>query len=240
MSSFFCPACGARPPSWAPGPGGRPSARCPECNSLERHRFLVRLVQTAATMAPAVPQVVLDFAPSTRVHAVLHDVFPEASIVGIDLLEPDRDIDLLADLTSLPIASQSADLILCYHVLEHIPDDRTAMRELRRVLSPKGLALLQVPYRPGRATDEDPDAPAPERIERFGQEDHVRWYGRDFDDRLADCGWDARRLRVGSVIPEETRREHGLADREWVWLGAGGAGGLQWRRALVQSLNELS
>ena len=42
----------------------------------------------------------------------------------------------------------SFDLILCSHVLEHVPDDRAAMSELHRVLAPGGLALVLTPYRP--------------------------------------------------------------------------------------------
>ena len=85
------------------------------------------------------------------------------------------------DITDIPYADGSFDVILCSHVLEHIPDDRRAMRELRRVLAPRGWALLQVPIDHQRAvTFEDPSVTDPaERARLFGQHDHVRWYGRD-------------------------------------------------------------
>ena len=70
-------------------------------------------------------------------------------------------------------------------MLEHVPDDCAAMREIARVLSPRGIALLEVPIKVGVATEEDPSATPEERTRRFGQNDHVRWYGDDFDARLS-------------------------------------------------------
>ena len=81
-----------------------------------------------------------------------------------------------------------------FHVLEHIPDDGAAIREMVRVLKPGGLALVQVPYRATVPTDEDPNASEEERTQRFGQADHVRYYGKDFNDRLRDNGFDSTYL----------------------------------------------
>lgn len=95
------------------------------------------------------------------------------------------------DLTALDLDDASLDVILCSHVLEHIPDDRLAMRELHRVLRPGGWAILQVPLDPERAlTYEDASITDPaERLAHFGQEDHVRIYGRDYPDRLREAGF---------------------------------------------------
>src|SRR4029077_8850135 len=79
-------------------------------------------------------------------------------------------------------------LILCSHVLEHVPDDRAAMSELRRVLAPGGLALVLTPYRPEVPTYEDPSVSSPlDRMVAFGQQDHVRIYGMDLADRLREA-----------------------------------------------------
>jgi SAM-dependent methyltransferase len=94
------------------------------------------------------------------------------------------------DLQAMPFADGTFDWVICNHVLEHIPDDRRAMREIRRVLKPGGTALLQVPIAMKRnVTDEDPAiTDADERIRRFGQADHVRMYGLDYYVRLAEAG----------------------------------------------------
>ena len=88
------------------------------------------------------------------------------------------------DITDLPFDDESFDLILCSHVLEHVHDDRLAMRELRRVLKPDGWALLLVPIS-ADVTFEDPSIVRPsDRLRLFGQADHVRRYGPDYVDRL--------------------------------------------------------
>jgi SAM-dependent methyltransferase len=97
-----------------------------------------------------------------------------------------------ADIIDLPWAANSFDLVICNHVLEHVPDDRRAMSELYRVTRPKGLAILQVPIaRKLSATIEDPSVQCPiERERRFGQGDHVRIYGADYSDRLRNAGFE--------------------------------------------------
>ncbi|MEL7159370.1 MAG: class I SAM-dependent methyltransferase, partial [Bacteroidota bacterium] len=80
------------------------------------------------------------------------------------------------DITAINEPDERFDVIVCFHVLEHIPDDRAAMAELHRVLAPGGLCLIQTPFREG-AIYEDPSLVTPaERLVAFGQEDHVRVY----------------------------------------------------------------
>ena len=95
------------------------------------------------------------------------------------------------DITALPRPDDTFDAVLCNHVLEHVPDDGAAMREMHRVLRPGGLAIMQHPIDTSRAeTFEDPDTAAPDaRMQAYGQEDHVRLYGRDFADRLVAAGF---------------------------------------------------
>jgi SAM-dependent methyltransferase len=110
-------------------------------------------------------------------------------------LEPER-YNYYADpvklnLTSLQFADNSFDLILCNHVLEHIPDDAKAMQELYRVLTAGGLAILQVPISLKLTeTFEDCNIATPEeRLEKFGQKDHVRIYAMDYIERLREAGF---------------------------------------------------
>ena len=87
-------------------------------------------------------------------------------------------------------------MIICNHVLEHIPDDLRAMREIYRVLKPGGLAILQVPYQGNREkTFQDESITDPkQRAEIFGQYDHVRVYGMDYFERLRRVGFRARHI----------------------------------------------
>ena len=113
---------------------------------------------------------------------------------------------------------------MCYHVLEHVPDDAAAMREIARVLSPRGLALLEVPIREGVATDEDPTAPPEECVRRFGQRDHVRWYGDDIDARFSAAGLATLRVTPPALLGEAAVEFFRLMRHEVVWIARPGNG----------------
>lgn len=114
------------------------------------------------------------------------------------------------DLTALALPDGSFDLVIAFHVLEHVEDDAAAFREIHRVLRPGGVALLQVPTRPG-PTFEDPSVRSPgERLAAFGQEDHVRVYGDDFAARVRASGLSAEDVVYRDAIPEPERVRHGL------------------------------
>lgn len=157
----------------------------------------------------------LDVAPEYSISPHLADF---GHVVSVDLDTQRRRVDLVGDLTRLPVADRAADLVVCYHVLEHIPDDRAAMHEIARVLAPHGVAIVQVPTRPG-PTDEDPGASPEERVVRFGQADHVRYYGDDdFVRRLTESGLRARVIRMVDIVPAWMREDLRLHEGETVWL----------------------
>lgn len=162
---------------------------------------------------------VMDVAPMEPIAGLLKEL-SGGRYVGVDL-DPTADrrkVQVTADVSALPFASGSIKWILCSHVLEHVVDDRKAMAELARVLSSDGLALVQVPWRPTLETDEDPAAPVAERIRRFGQGDHVRYYGRDFEERLGAAGLLPVRLTPADVLEDGLILRAGLVADESVWL----------------------
>lgn len=202
-------------PGWLPGPNERPDARCPLCQALERHRFLALVLQQLS-LAIGSSRAVLDVAPQPQVRRFLTQLV-DRRYVGVDLVGG-RPVDVLGDVCRLPFPSGAFDLIVCYHVLEHVPDDASAMRELARVLRPGGFALVQVPYRSDNRTDEDPCAPVGERLRRFGQEDHVRAYGYDFEERLLHNGLQPWRFQPRDLVSEPDLRRMALMASETVWL----------------------
>ncbi len=113
------------------------------------------------------------------------------------------------DITDIPYPDETFDVIYASHVLEHVPDDRRAMREIRRVLRTGGWAVLLVPMF-GATTKEDPTVIDPAERERlFGQDDHVRLYGHDgeYERRLTEAGFDVRaETFVADLGPERIRR----------------------------------
>jgi len=197
-----CPVCSREVSHFITSREGH-DTKCPWCDSMARHRFVWLYLDRSLRL--------WDFPASTK---ILH-VAPESAFIGkfrnhfgtnyvtSDLLSPDVDIN--CDITRMPFGDGEFDLIYCSHVLEHVPDDRAALAEFRRTLSPQGRAIILVPIDETReATYEDPSIVSREdRLKEFGQEDHVRVYGRDFLDRLSDAGLDCRELRWNSLFTPE-------------------------------------
>ena len=184
---------------------------CPRCLSLERHRllwlFLIRELRIKEKKLS-----ILHFAAEPSLRARLQ------SLPGIRYLAADLSPmqgQAAVDIAALGLKPESFDLILCCHVLEHIPEDRAALLELFRVLKPGGTAVLQVPLA-GESTDEDSRITDPgERLRRFGQEDHVRLYGRDVENRIEQAGFDVECVDYAAVLtPLEIFRCRLLAEGE--------------------------
>jgi SAM-dependent methyltransferase len=118
------------------------------------------------------------------------------------------------DITDIPFGDQTVDVVLVSHVLEHVPDDRLAMREIRRILRPSGVALLQHPIVIGQATtDEDPGVTDPrDRLARWGQPDHVRAYGADYRQRLVRAGFNVEVIAYHDTLNREQATRYRLQD----------------------------
>jgi SAM-dependent methyltransferase len=186
---------------------------CPKCGSQVRHRLI------AAALAAGGPQASVPLRGSRVLHLspeyCLTLLFrPRAAhYVRGDYATADCDIRL--DMTSMSaVSTGSFDILIACDVLEHIPDDRAAMREVHRVLRPGGTAILSVP----QFDDERPtleDAAVGTGIERerlYGQSDHVRNYGGDFADRLGAAGLRPQRVDATS-FPREVVERHVLEPR---------------------------
>jgi predicted SAM-dependent methyltransferase len=208
-----CPLCNQRFRSFVPAvrPSGpnRLNELCPNCGARDRHRHLWLYLKNETNLLLENSRV-LHFAPE-RIFERLLKAQRNLDYVSADLQR--RRAAVLADITEIPFSDDSFDVILCSHVLEHVQDDRKAMRELRRVLKPEGWAVILVPISSKRAqTYEDPAIVSPKERERaFGQHDHVRIYGRDFKDRLLEAGFKVAdpKLEEG----EERARKFGLRRR---------------------------
>ena len=156
---------------------------CPRCRSHPRHRAIALLLARGDLPGRRL----LHFAPEPLFDPVFARL-AEIDRTTADLYAP---ADLKLDITDMDLPDSSFDLILCSHVLEHVPDDAAAMSELRRILAPGGLCLVLTPYRPEVTTYEDPAVTSPlDRMVAFGQQDHVRIYGSDLPERLRGAGFE--------------------------------------------------
>ena len=155
--------------------------------SLERHRLLWLFLQRKTDFFNKSLRV-LHFAPEQAFFKRFKKM-PNLTYVTTDLHSPLADVK--ADITNLPFDNDSFDVILCNHVLEHIPDDTKAMQELYRVMKPGGWGVFQIPIDEQRQqTFQDDSITDPEERSRiFGQYDHVRVYGQDYYDKLRQTGF---------------------------------------------------
>jgi SAM-dependent methyltransferase len=159
----------------------------PSTLSLERHRLLWLYLKNETDFFSA-PKKVLHFAPEQAFYKLFRNQ-KNLDYTTTDLFSPLADVK--ADICNLPFENDTYDIILCNHVLEHIPDDTKAMQELYRVLKPGGMGVFQIPQDLKRAEtfSDDTITDQKERAQIFGQYDHVRIYGRDYFDKLRSIGF---------------------------------------------------
>jgi SAM-dependent methyltransferase len=185
---YYCPICERGFRRFLPGPDKiKNNSKCPGCSSLERHRLLWLYLKDEMNIFNSKIKL-LNIAPDYATQNKLK------KLVNINYTSVDLDSHLAmqkADLTNLPFEENMFNAIICYHVLEHIEDDSKAMSEILRVLRPGGWAILQSPIDTNREkTFEDFKITSPqERKKIFGQEDHVRIYGKDYSLRLKNAGF---------------------------------------------------
>jgi len=214
---FICPCCGGHFRKFLPsGIKPRPNAQCPRCGSLERHRLLWIYLKERTNFFKDNLKV-LDIAPM-KFFQEKCKTLPNIDYISADISSPIAMIQM--DITNINLPDEQFDCIICYHVLEHIPDDEKAMRELFRVLKQGGFAILQFPVDYNREkTFEDPNIVLPEERERvFGQNDHVRIYGKDYKDRLERAGFTVKPDNYAKELGDNTIKKYGLIKDEIIYF----------------------
>lgn len=189
----------------------RSDARCRACGSLERHRLLAVALGSQDLVRRG--ESVLHFAPEQPVYELLERISP-GMVTTADIDE--RRAQLKLDVESIAVADGKFDVVVCSHVLEHV-DDRRALSEIARVLRPGGRLLAGVPIVEGwDETHESPEIIAgDERFLEFGQNDHLRIYGRDFRTRIAEAG-----LELSEFVGTPAQcRTYGLVRGERLFIG---------------------
>lgn len=196
----------------------RQNALCPNCLSLERHRLIWLYLQERTDFFGQ-KQSVLHIAPEACFIKRFEKIHGEQYITA-DIESPLAKVKM--DIHKIPFQDNSFDVVLCNHVLEHVQNDLVAMSEIRRVLKPGGFAILQVPlFSPlSETTFEDPAITDPkEREKAFGQDDHVRKYGKDYSKRIAQAGLTAVEDNFIFTLDDQKLYRYGLAKGEIIFTG---------------------
>lgn len=189
----------------------RPDRMCANCFSLERHRLLLAYLRNHTELFQR-PLRVLHFASEKCIHDEITDnsdaTYETADLMIQFLPTLEKKPMHKMSITDIKFPDASFDLFLCNHVLEHVPDDRQAMREIYRVLKPGGKALLMVPINPGETeTQEDLSFDRHQRRKFYGSQHHLRFYAADdFAARLEQVGFSVEQWTIGDELDVEKYR----------------------------------
>lgn len=195
----------------------RENVLCPNCLSLERHRLIWYYINNHSDLLTGNYKL-LHIAPEQCFYKRFKSM-PNLDYVTADLESPLAEVKM--DIQAMPFEDNSFDVVLCNHVLEHIPDDKLAMREILRVLKPGGWSILQVPMKQGAETTfEDPSITDPkERAKHFGQYDHLRLYGKNYGIILQNEGFEVEVLNIQKTIGESLSNKYRFMDGELLYIG---------------------
>jgi SAM-dependent methyltransferase len=191
---------------------------CPVCGCNDRERHLALYFRELGLFEKVRGSAVLHFAPEPKFGFLIAQAGP-SHYVRADLTPAAPEIEKI-DMLAIPYAEGSFDLVIANHVLEHVADDTKALSELHRVLRPGGLAILQTPYSSvldhslsdlGVTTEEA-------RLQLFGQEDHVRLYGRGVFASFAAAGFVSRVVRHEEALPAIDAKTFGVNRDEPLFL----------------------
>ena len=204
----FCPVCGRSSRRFKRfGTVPREDAQCAHCGALERQRLLWLFLQRKTDFFDGTPKRMLHVAPEPTLESRFRKQLGR-DYLSADLFNPRAMVRM--DIADIQYDDRSFDVIYCSHVLEHVPDDLRAMRELFRVLSDNGWAILLVPIT-SEKTFEDPSITDPaERLKAFGQVDHVRKYGPDYAERLSSAGFAVAITRISDLVDRDEAALMGL------------------------------
>ncbi|MFM8912707.1 MAG: class I SAM-dependent methyltransferase [Flammeovirgaceae bacterium] len=196
----------------------RPNALCPNCLSLERHRLIWLYLRDKTNFFEKKLKV-LHIAPEPCFMKPFDKQHGDGYITA-DIESPLAKVKM--DIHHIPFGENEFDAVLCNHVLEHVDNDIKAMTEIQRVLKPGGWAILQVPFfHPiPEVTFEDKSITDPrDREKAFGQDDHVRKFGKDYAQRIERAGLKTDANAFASEFTEERARYFGVERREVLFVG---------------------
>ena len=194
MSPRECPICKYKGVFKTFGVPERIDAQCPNCNSLERHRllFLNLHKKIINNENEDIKEPILHFAAEEVLENYFRDKYKNYKTADLQVT-PDftfsKKSDIQLNIENIEIPDNTFNTIIANHVLEHVDDDK-ASKEIYRVLIPKGIFIVMIPIIEGwEKTYEDKSITSENnRSIHYGQGDHVRYYGRDFRQRIEKNG----------------------------------------------------
>lgn len=195
----------------------RENALCPDSLSLERHRLLWLYLKDKTDFFNKKLQF-LHIAPEQCFMNAFEKQHGDGYITA-DIESPLAKVKM--DVHHIPFEANTYDIAMCNHVMEHVDDDIKAMSEIYRVLKPGGWAILQVPFFPPLAEDTFEDKSITDPLERekaYGQDDHVRLYGKDYADRIRKAGFKVTEDDFVKTLSKEDVKRFALPADETIFF----------------------
>lgn len=193
-----------------------PNRRCPKCKSLARTRLIPFSLRHFNI--PKSEIALLHVAPNISEYNYVIDNF-DCSLYDRLNITFAKHINLNQDLTKTSIKNNTYDLIIIWHVLEHIPNDIEAISEMYRILKPNGKLLVSVPIYPKNnpTTFEDENIPKSDYQKIHGHHDHCRSCGLDYYQRFEKLNFKTKTLHVKDLNKNDIEK-YGLSEGHTVWL----------------------
>ena len=194
------------------------NVRCPICNSFKRHRALYYYMNENNLLSGLMnnKMKLLHFAPEKCLYDILN-VNKNIDYWPVDFITNTPNIRANVDITEIPYKNDMFDLIICSHVLERIPDDIKAMKELLNVLKPSGVAFLNVPPLSTEPTHENLNCIPKEQTKCYGQSEPVRRYGMDYTERLKTAGFSVEVIDVCENMSKEEIEKYGFDSHDRIF-----------------------
>ncbi len=183
---------------------------CPNCGSISRNRRLWNLLESEFLRKHIK---ILDFSPSRSLYRRLKS-YPLISYTSTDI-SGDFISDKSFDITNIDSKAEAYDLIICYHILEHVENDNQAIKELYRILKNNGVCIIQTPFKEGEIYENPLLNTDDERLKHFGQKDHVRIYSSEgLKERVSTCGF---HVDIREYMEEENNKD-GFKKKETILI----------------------
>lgn len=187
----------------------------------ERHRFIWHYLKYETELFTKKEIQLLHISPEFCFYEKLKNQ-TNITYFPVDKFEPGYDYQNLTrnfDLLDENLKAEQYDFIICNHVLEHITDDKTAIKNLYKILKFGGTAIISVPIlADNKPTYEDNSITTPkERKKHFGQWDHVRYYGTDISERFQEAGFEVNPINSFVYFKESERVKFGVPTESWLF-----------------------
>ena len=210
--NYDCNCCGKSFRKFLPkGNVSRANAKCPYCSSLERVRVLDLFLENELRLSEKSGLKILHFAPEEVLAKKLSELK--------DVMYIDGDIhpayaSHVIDVTAINFPDNYFDLIICSHVLGHVPDEAKAISELHRVLKPDGDALVMtlLDLNTEKTYENSAVVTPQDRLKHYGEHDLARLHGTDFGSRLEVSGFNVERIDYRLQLPEAIQLRNSLGD----------------------------